>query len=130
MGGSNDIAGNTGPTSPQAFKNNIMAMVELALNHQIRVLLASIPPAERYDWSPAVKPAARILELNAWLRNYAYQKKIPFVDYYTVLASRSGGMRPELSIDGVHPNKDGYARMKPILLNALTSVLGSETLRR
>ncbi len=126
MGGTNDVAGNTGPTSPQDFKNDIMAMVDLAQAHRIRVLLASIPPADRFTWNPAVKPAPRILELNAWLRNYAYQRKIVFVDYYTVLASKTGGLRPELGEDGTHPNANGYARMRPVLLNALTQVLGHQ----
>ena len=126
MGGTNDIAGNSGPTSPQDFKNDIMAMVELAQAHRIRVLLASIPPSDKFGWNPAVKPAPRILELNTWLRNYAYQRKIVFVDYYTVLASKTGGLRPELGEDGTHPNKDGYARMKPVLLNALSQVLGGQ----
>jgi lysophospholipase L1-like esterase len=124
MGGTNDIAGNSGPTSPQDFKNDIMAMVELAQAHRIRVLLASIPPTDTFSWNPAVKPASRILELNAWLRTYAFQKKIVFVDYYTVLASKTGGLRPELGEDGTHPNANGYARMRPVLLNALTQVLG------
>jgi lysophospholipase L1-like esterase len=124
MAGTNDIAGNTGLNSPQDFKNDIMAMVELAQAHRIRVLLASIPPADRFSWNPAVKPAARILELNAWLRTYAYQRKVVFVDYYTVLASKTGGLRPELGEDGTHPNANGYARMKPVLLNALSQVLG------
>lgn len=126
MGGTNDIAGNSGPISPQDFKNDIMAMVELAQAHRIRVLLASIPPADRFSWNPAIKPAARILELNAWLRNYAYQRQIVFVDYYTVLAGKSGGLRPELGEDGTHPNKDGYARMRPVLLGALGQVLGRQ----
>ncbi len=127
MGGTNDIAGNSGPTSPQDFKNDIMAMVELAQAHRIRVLLASIPPSDRFSWNPAIKPASRILELNAWLRNYAYQKQVVFVDYYTILANKTGALRPELGEDGTHPNKDGYARMRPVFLNALTQVLGRQS---
>ncbi len=127
MGGTNDIAGNDGPTSPQAFKNNIMAMVDLALAHRIRVLLGSIPPADRFQWAQTVTPAPRILELNAWLRNYAHARNITFVDYYTVLSSKTGGMRPDLTADGTHPNKNGYLRMKPVLLNALSEVLGPKS---
>ena len=46
MIGTNDIAGNTGPTTPEAWKNNVRAMVELARVHDIRVILGSIPPAD------------------------------------------------------------------------------------
>ena len=42
MAGTNDVAGNTGPSSPEDFKNNIRAMVDLASTHDIHVVLASI----------------------------------------------------------------------------------------
>ena len=58
MAGTNDIAGNTGPGTAQDFKNNIMAMVELAHAHRIGVVLASIPPARGFPWKPALRPAA------------------------------------------------------------------------
>src|SRR4051812_48971268 len=48
MGGTNDIAGNTGPMSADDTKNNIMAMCEIARAHHIRVVLASVPQASKY----------------------------------------------------------------------------------
>jgi len=35
------------------------------------------------------------------------------------LTTTSGAFRPELSNDGVHPNSDGYAAMRPIAEAAL-----------
>ena len=43
MAGTNDIAGNTGPTTPEAYKNAVRAMVALAEANGIVVILASIP---------------------------------------------------------------------------------------
>lgn len=72
LAGTNDIAGNTGPTTEQDYENNIMAMVELAQAQHIRVLLASLPPASSFWWtSRPYRPAAAIRRLNAWLRGYA-----------------------------------------------------------
>jgi len=44
MAGTNDIAGNTGPMTPEQTRANIMSMTEPAQAHGIRVILASIPP--------------------------------------------------------------------------------------
>jgi lysophospholipase L1-like esterase len=116
MAGTNDIAGNTGPTAEQDFKNNIMAMVELAHAHHIEVLLASIPPASGFPWKPALQPASTIVRLNQWLRSYAAISGSRYVDYYSLLADSQGGFLAQLSNDGVHPNRDGYAVMRKLAL--------------
>ncbi|HTX05444.1 MAG TPA: SGNH/GDSL hydrolase family protein [Steroidobacteraceae bacterium] len=116
LAGTNDIAGNTGPTTEQDFKDNIMAMVELARAHHIRVLLGSIPPAVSFWWaSPRYRPAAQIRRLNGWLRGYARANGLGFIDYYTRLATPAGAFRPRLSNDGVHPNRAGYQVMTGLL---------------
>jgi lysophospholipase L1-like esterase len=114
MAGTNDLAGNTGLTTEQDFKNNIIAMVTLARAHHIQVALASILPASSFSWKPGFKPAATIKELNSWLRSYAQKSHIRFVDYYAVLTDTQGGFKAELSNDGVHPNRDGYAAMRKL----------------
>jgi lysophospholipase L1-like esterase len=119
MAGTNDVAGNTGPSSPADFKNNIRAMVDLAKSNHIQVVLASIPPAERFSWRPDIEPAEQIRKLNAWLRQFAGQHHVIYADYYSSLTTPSGAFRPELSNDGVHPNSDGYAAMRPIADAAL-----------
>ena len=119
MAGTNDVAGNTGPSSPDDFKNNIRAMVDLATANRIRVVLASILPAERFSWRPEIQPVEQIRQLNAWLRQFAGEHKLIYADYYSALTTSSGAFRPELSNDGVHPNLDGYAAMRPIADAAL-----------
>ena len=116
MAGTNDIAGNTGPNTEQEFENNIMAMVELAHAHHIDVLLASIPPARGFPWKPELQPALTIARLNQWLRNYAATSRSRYIDYYSLLADSQGGFLAQLSNDGVHPNRDGYAVMRKLAL--------------
>lgn len=125
MAGTNDVAGNTGPNSPEDFKNNIRAMVDLARAHHIQVILASIPPAERFPWRPDIQPVDEIRQLNAWLRQYAARHQLIYADYYSSLTTASGGIRPELSNDGVHPNSGGYAAMRPIADAALRKAVRS-----
>ena len=71
IAGTNDIAGNTGPTSERYYKDDIEAMVSLAKAHHIRVILGSMPPAVRFWWATKYRPAAEIRRLNAWLSRYA-----------------------------------------------------------
>ena len=54
LAGTNDIAFNTGPMTPDETKANIRAMTELAQANGIRVILASIPPADQYPWRPGL----------------------------------------------------------------------------
>lgn len=123
MAGTNDVAGNTGPNSPDDFKNNIRAMVDLSRSHHIQVVLASILPAERFPWRPDIHPVTQIRQLNEWLRQYAAQHQLIYADYYSSLTTASGAFRPELSNDGVHPNSNGYAAMRPIADAALRKAM-------
>jgi lysophospholipase L1-like esterase len=36
------------------------------------------------------------------------------VDYFERLAGNQGGFKPALANDGLHPNRDGYATMRPL----------------
>ncbi len=121
MAGTNDIAGNTGPTSLAIIEGNIATMVELARAHGIGVILASVPPAAHFGWRPDIEPLASIATLNLWLRNYAQQQQLTYVDYYSALSDSTGAFKSTLSEDGVHPNAAGYAQMKPLALAAIDS---------
>jgi lysophospholipase L1-like esterase len=126
MGGTNDVAENYGPVSDDIIENSIRAMIDLAVANNIKVVLATIPPAKKIPWHPELEPAARIKELNAWLRAYAASRHIVLVDYWTALADSRGGMRPEYSGDGVHPNGAAHAVMGRLLQDALQQVQTNE----
>ena len=119
MCGTNDIAGNTGPTSPDDFANAVLAMTDMARANGIAVVLGSIPPAGLFSWRDGYRPAAEIIALNTWLRALADQRGMVYADYHTALATPDGAMKPGLSADGVHPNQAGYAIMEPIARAAL-----------
>lgn len=114
MAGTNDIAGNTGPTTPEAYKNAIRAMVSLAKANGIVVILGSIPPADSFGWATQHKPAPWIAGLNAWLKDFAKADGLIYADYHSALVGPNGELRPEYGPDGVHPNAAGYAVMRPI----------------
>jgi lysophospholipase L1-like esterase len=122
MAGTNDVAGNNGPESDADIEGAIESMVELALAHHIKVVLASIPPAIDFGWRPGLDPAPRIRQLNAWIKSYAGRGGVGYVDYWPALATESGGMKSNLSMDGVHPNSQGYQAMQPLAEAAIQPV--------
>jgi lysophospholipase L1-like esterase len=123
MAGTNDVAQNTGPETPAEIEGYIRSMVELALANKIKVVLASIPPAKEFFWHRGLQPASQIRALNDWLRQYAASRGLAYVDYWSVLATTDGAMKPEYSPDGVHPNAAGYEAMRPLATAAIERAL-------
>lgn len=121
MAGTNDIAGNTGPATVQDYQNNILAMIDVARANGIAVVLAGIPPSQRLYWRGDLDPRPLIRELNAWLSATATEQGLVFVDYGTVLADADGGLRADFGNDGVHPNRSGYAAMRPLAERAIAA---------
>jgi lysophospholipase L1-like esterase len=120
LAGTNDIAGNTGPSSMEMIEDNFKSMAEIARANGIRVILASVLPAAKYPWRPEVADSAGKIEaLNAWIKEYCAQEKMTYLDYWSAMADKDGGMKPGISLDGVHPNAQGYAIMEPLAAAAI-----------
>ena len=119
LGGTNDIAGNTGDVSLDIIEDNIFSMIELATSNDISVVLCSVLPVFDYSWSTGKEPAEKIIELNEALRFYAETHGIAFVDFHSPMKDDRNGLRYELGEDGVHPNVDGYLIMEPLVEQAI-----------
>ncbi len=128
LAGTNDIAGNTGPSTQAMIQNNLISMVELAEANGIRVVLSSVLPAYDYRWRPGLEPAPKIVALNAWMRDYASTHDVVYLDYHSAMADERQGLGPELSEDGVHPNEAGYRIMAPLAERAIAEALGRQTI--
>jgi lysophospholipase L1-like esterase len=123
MAGTNDIAFNTGPMTPEETQGNIRSMVELAHANGIRVILASIPPADQYPWRPGLATAEKIKAMNGWLKRYAAATGSVYADYWSAMSADGRGMKPGLSSDHVHPTVAGYAVMQPVAERAFREAL-------
>jgi len=123
LAGTNDIAGNTGPSTLDMIMDNFISMTELAKQNGINVFLCSVLPASHYSWSPDKEPADKIISLNKLIKEYAKQADVTYVDYFSALVNNEKGMKKKYSPDGVHPNKAGYKIMEPIIENALNKFL-------
>jgi lysophospholipase L1-like esterase len=130
LAGTNDIAGNTGPTTLEAIEENLTSMAELARANQIRVVLASLLPVSDYekrDGKPIIqttrRPPEQIRALNDWMKSYAAAHGGTYLDYYSAMVDDKGFLKDELSEDGLHPNAKGYAVMAPLAEQAIASAL-------
>jgi lysophospholipase L1-like esterase len=124
MAGTNDIAGNTGPMTAQMTHDNIRAMTDIAGRHNIKVLIACIPPAASFPWRTDVETRPRIADLNRRLQKFAHEVGSTWVDYGRVLDDGTGAMKPGLASDGVHPTKAGYDAMATVIDPILTRMFG------
>ena len=124
LAGTNDIAGNTGPSSIEMIEDNLASMAELGRANGIRVVLSSVLPVFDYPWKPGLEPAPKIVALNNWIRAYAASHGAVYLDYFTAMVDQRQGMKAGLSDDGVHPNQAGYRVMAPLAERAIAEALG------
>lgn len=127
LAGTNDIAGNTGPSSLEMIQDNLMSMTEIAQANGIRVVLSSVLPAFEYPWKPGLEPAPKIVALNTWIKDYAGRVGAAYVDYHSAMRDERDGLRAEFTTDGVHVTEAGYRVMAGLVEPAIGHVGQAQT---
>ena len=124
LAGTNDIAGNTGPESLEDIEANLMSMSELAHANGIRVVLSSVMPICDYIRPQSPKrPPEKIIALNTWMKDYAAKNGFVYLDYYNSMLDGKQMLKKEWTIDGLHPNDEGYAAIEPLAEQAIAKAL-------
>lgn len=138
LAGTNDIAGNTGPTTDEDIEANLASMGDLAHANAVNVVLASILPVSAYHHRPdnpaapqtTLRPMSRILAVNEWMKRHAAERGFVYLDYFTAMVDSNGLLRADLSDDDLHPNEKGYAVMAPLAEAAIAKALRRPTSNR
>ncbi len=129
LAGTNDIAGNTGAMRDEDIEANYASFAELAGAHGIRVVYSSVLPVHNYTERSkdffAQRPPARILELNAWLKDYCARNGIVYLDYFSAMVDGKGLMKKNLADDGLHPDAAGFKLMAPLAEAAIQKALSN-----
>ena len=127
LAGTNDVAGVTGATRNEDIEANYASIAELARLHHIRVVFASLLPANNYTEdakeSFALRPRERILALNTWLKDYCAKNRLVYLDYFSAMVDSKGMLRRNLSDEGLHPNASGYKIMAPLVEKAIAQAV-------
>jgi len=125
LAGTNDIGGNIGPVTDRSIQENMMAMVDMARAHNIKIVLGSVLPVCDYHRpQTAQRPPERILAMNRWFKEYAADIHAVYLDYFSATVDDKGFFKAELTNDGLHPNAAGYAVMAPLAEKAIAQALG------
>ena len=119
LAGTNDIAGNTGPSTLEMIEDNIISMAQLAKANDIKVILCSVLPVYDYPWKPGLEPAEKIIALNKLIKTFADKSGMIYLDFFSVMVDERKGLKAEYSKDGVHPNEAGYNVMEPLTEKAI-----------
>ncbi len=115
LAGTNDIAGNTGPSTVRMITDNIFSMAELAIAYDIIVVLASILPVYQYSWADdVIDPPSMIDSVNSKIKEYVENQGLVYLDYYSSMVDDQKGLKIDYTGDGVHPNEAGYKVMSAI----------------
>ena len=125
LAGTNDIAGNTGPSTLEMIMNNIKSMADIAEANNIKVVLSSTLPAFDYPWKPGMEPAQKIVKLNKMIKAFAEKKGHIYLDYFSALADERNGLPKKYAKDGVHPTVEGYKVMEPLVEEAIAQALNN-----
>lgn len=119
-GGTNDIAGNTGPSSPEMIIDNLCSMAEIAIKNNIDVALTTILPVYKYPGNDEVADPPKIISfINSALEEYCKKNSLIYVDYYSSMVDGKKGLKSEYGNDGVHPTKEGYEVMEKAIKNVI-----------
>jgi len=123
LAGTNDIAGNTGPSTIDMIMDNIKGMAEMAHANGIKVVLSTTLPAFDYPWKPGLEPAPKIMALNKLIKTYCEDTGHIYLDYFSAMADERNGLPKKYAKDEVHPTKEGYAVMEPLVEASIAKAL-------
>jgi lysophospholipase L1-like esterase len=124
LAGTNDLVAFKLPDTVAFIEQTISSIVDVAEANHERIILCSVLPV-----SDAIRPQTAdrhpedILRLNAWMKSYAAQRHVAYVDYYAAVTDGHDRLRTELTIDGLHPNRSGYEKMEPLVNRAIEQEL-------
>lgn len=121
--GTNDIAENIGPYSPDFTLDCIKSMADLAACAGVKVILSSVLPAGEFWWKPEVSNIpVKIDDLNKQIKLYADAKGFSYIDYNSAMRDEKGGLIETYGVDGAHPSAEGYKVMEKISKSVLDNI--------
>ena len=123
LAGTNDIAGNTGPSTLEMIMDNLSSMADVANANKIKVILCSVLPAYDYTWKKGMEPNIKIPKLNKMIKAYCEKKGFYYLDFFSEMNDGNNGMITELTTDGVHCTAKGYDKMESMVKPAIEKAL-------
>ncbi|HEX5033774.1 MAG TPA: GDSL-type esterase/lipase family protein [bacterium] len=115
FGGANDVYQGV---DLALMQSNLLKLLELLDEHDIRPILALPPPLEDEVYEKILGKFRR------WLKARAKEQKIPVIDFYAAfIDSKKKKPTPAFYEDGVHPSSKGYQAMAKAAVKVLQTAL-------
>lgn len=130
LAGVNDVQGFIQQESDEQIEGNWETLGDLADRHGIAAVFGSLLPVN--GDTPAAgnvlreRDPARLRRLNDWLQAFCLRRGYVYADYYAVMVDKRGLMRRELTQDGIHPLRAGYALMATVADGAIGRALSQQ----
>lgn len=126
MGGINDLRGwdlchdYTQGMTEELIKRevfeNIYLMYTKAKANNIEFIIGSILPINEDSEINNDKVNIKVEEINTRLKEFCKKESLIFIDYYQeVLEEGTNRIKKELTVEGLHPNDEGYTLMAKVL---------------
>jgi len=102
--GVNDIGAQD---SDSTILNNYSELLEMIADNlpDIKVFVHSILPTTS-KWENC--PPEKIVRLNKQIKEFAFQYKFNWIDIYSLFVDKNSFLKPNLTMDGLHLNHEGY----------------------
>jgi len=127
LAGTNDIAGNTGPTRIEDIEANFTSLAELAKANRIAIVFSSVLPVHNYTPEShdlfAQRPPEKIAELNRWLKTYCAAQGCNLSRLFQRHGRQERIAPQRTGNDGLHPNQAGYKLMAPLAEGAIDKLV-------
>ncbi len=113
MIGVNDLLHNV---EDSVIRRNIVTLVgEIQQQGGEIVLCSLLPLGDRWD----ERARLRVKDVNDWLRHYAAEDHLRYLDFYSAMVDADGLPRADYLADGLHPTEQGYSVMSAMLARLL-----------
>ncbi len=102
--------------------DDIKDIVTAAAAHHIPIAITSVTSTNRKHLKSFELRAETIRRINDELRQFAYDRSIPYIDYYSAMTLTDDGidyLNPDLAVDGLHPHVYGYDIMAKTVVDTL-----------
>ena len=111
------------PGDLESYKESIKKWVKMIKDKKVDIILATTAPVTEERAKKRKGQIEAIREFNEWIRDYAKIEKITLLDLEAALRKEDATnrfLRDNLSIDGLHLNKEAYNILDRLLLDTLS----------
>jgi lysophospholipase L1-like esterase len=120
MCGINNLGSHDSVESCASDYEQLLLKTRSMLNPNKIIVLSVMPVRESAVDRKSHDVNGQVVNFNHELEPICKREQAKFVDLTTTMSDKGGGLAPALTVDGLHPNSEGYRRIAAVLTNVLS----------